>query len=749
MVYCGKPSKGCQMCRQRRIKCDETKPVCNQCIKARRQCPGYRDEFDLILRNENQAAKRRALKLSAPRRRATNSSTASSSSSSGSGSGAEKVAQRPLTTANLSTSSFSSSPPSSSSSSSSSPSSSRSPTLSSSSSSSSSSSPNTTPSPKVPSSTPDYYYHYHHQQQQRQIQRRPSPPADLLGLGLGPTPIHIPPETLAPSHFVANFVLTPRPDGSRGFLDYLLPLLTPNANTNTNPRTGPGPGPDNAHLWHAFQACALASLGNRPGYYHSGAGRGINGGREAGGGGGGGGGEVGPPPAIGPHGVSAQDAASAKGILGKAFAEYSKALRATQAALVHPERWKSDGVLAAVLLLGMFENITAKQIGNLAWGSHVEGAIQIVKARGRSQFRTMLGRQLFIAVRTQLIIHSLTSATPPVMGPEWWTDEVAIDSNATACQHLALQAGQLRAEITRALAALPRTPEAIEFVRGLMHRAEALDAQIQAWMDNLPESWQYRTVYWHMPNPNSRNPHDQDPARAEVFPGGRVDVYGDLWLASVWNQARTTRLALWSLAVRCAAWVCSPEDYRTTPQYAAAAKTCQEMIVDILASVPYNLGWRQGGKGKGVLGQDLPSSSSSGGLGGPFLDGAGEYGMMALAAYFVSWPLSCTLTQDFATDAQRAYARGRLRYIGDVVGIRYTHILSQLGQLQFRVPSMLIRHDGLMANPQQMPYNFEKMLSAARTTCPLPEGHAVGRDQGMLRERAYQGQTAAGRQIEV
>jgi hypothetical protein len=42
-------------------------------------------------------------------------------------------------------------------------------------------------------------------------------------------------------------------------------------------------------------------------------------------------------------------------VLGKAFAEYSRALRTTQAALMDPERWRSDGVLAAVLLLGMFE----------------------------------------------------------------------------------------------------------------------------------------------------------------------------------------------------------------------------------------------------------------------------------------------------------------------------------------------------------------------------------------------------------
>jgi hypothetical protein len=173
-----------------------------------------------------------------------------------------------------------------------------------------------------------------------------------------------------------------------------------------------------------------------------------------------------------------------------------------------------------------------------------------------------------------------------------------------------------------------------------------------------------------------------------------VDEYGDLWLASVWNQARVTRLVLMSLLVRCAAWVCSPQDYRTTEAHVTAARTCGRMIEDLLASVPYSLGWS---------GEREKKRSGVGS--GPFLDGEGEYGRMALAAYFVSWPLSCVVTQDYATDArkcgilsflffflswdvekggadiymaERAYAKGRLKHIGDVVGIRYAHILSQV-----------------------------------------------------------------------
>ncbi|KAK7180885.1 White-opaque regulator 1-like protein 1 [Paraphaeosphaeria sporulosa] len=62
MVYTGKPSKGCGMCKSRRIKCDEKRPICSQCQKSGRACPGYPDEFDLMFRDENKALARKARK---------------------------------------------------------------------------------------------------------------------------------------------------------------------------------------------------------------------------------------------------------------------------------------------------------------------------------------------------------------------------------------------------------------------------------------------------------------------------------------------------------------------------------------------------------------------------------------------------------------------------------------------------------------------------------------------------------------
>lgn len=129
--------------------------------------------------------------------------------------------------------------------------------------------------------------------------------------------IQINTETQASCHFVSNFVLLPRhgryyrppfcllrPPSSpsvsstRGFMDYLIPVM----------KNDPGA----SHLQFAFNACALASLGNR---------------------------------------VNSIDIDFHE----RSFAEYVKALQATNAAIRDPKKSTSDSLLAAVLLLSMFE----------------------------------------------------------------------------------------------------------------------------------------------------------------------------------------------------------------------------------------------------------------------------------------------------------------------------------------------------------------------------------------------------------
>ncbi|KAF2403593.1 hypothetical protein EJ06DRAFT_527201 [Trichodelitschia bisporula] len=60
MVYFGKPSTACDTCRKRRIKCDEARPSCGQCLRTSRSCAGYPNSLDVLFRNETAAVKHRA-----------------------------------------------------------------------------------------------------------------------------------------------------------------------------------------------------------------------------------------------------------------------------------------------------------------------------------------------------------------------------------------------------------------------------------------------------------------------------------------------------------------------------------------------------------------------------------------------------------------------------------------------------------------------------------------------------------------
>ncbi|KAK5995777.1 Transcription factor dbaG-like protein [Cladobotryum mycophilum] len=570
MVYQGKPSKGCQMCRSRRIKCDEQRPTCGQCQKSRRQCPGYKDEFDLVFRNETQATERRAKRASkkALAKKLNKDSSSSSDTSS------------PIAL-----------------------------------------SPSTSPSSAV--AMPPWLVSlasrssYHARASLYSLFKTPQPTLD----------------DRAACFFISNYVLIPQQGNTRGFLEYVIPILIV----------------DEVALpfKYAFEACALATLGN--------------------------------------HLPLADD------ISKRALQKYTQALSAVSTTLKNPGTRLQDATLAAVLLLGLFENVTAQQPGMFAWGSHIEGAIQLAESRGAEQLQSKIGITLFIAVRTQMIIHTFSTAKLPKSGLTWWAKEEAVrDKYASQCQELNLRTGDIRGKVNQLMGELPRNEETIKVMQDMVKKAQIIDRDCVTWARSLPEHFRYQTVAWEQ--------HDtySDYSRAEVFPG-RIDAYQDLWVASIWNMMRCSRIILASIVVRCTAWICAPVDYRSTPEYAAAARICVEIIEDIIASVPYQLGWFANRK---YLLQHPSLSQFACGL---------EDTPKSLAGYFLTWPLACVQGQDYTTELQRAWVKERLVYIGKELGLRYALMLSEStdkvndNQLTVRAPSMLIRKDGLMS-PNQ-PYS--------------------------------------------
>ncbi|KAI1129264.1 hypothetical protein F5Y10DRAFT_238576 [Nemania abortiva] len=68
MVFPGRFSTGCELCRKRKIKCDEGRPSCRRCRTYGKPCPGYADQFHF--RVDRTASKQERISQSQPRAQA-------------------------------------------------------------------------------------------------------------------------------------------------------------------------------------------------------------------------------------------------------------------------------------------------------------------------------------------------------------------------------------------------------------------------------------------------------------------------------------------------------------------------------------------------------------------------------------------------------------------------------------------------------------------------------------------------------
>lgn len=248
------------------------------------------------------------------------------------------------------------------------------------------------------------------------------------------------------------------------------------------------------------------------------------------------------------------------------------------------------------------------------------------------------------------------------MGANWWTRQSELcDPIGARFSRFSLEISEVRAEVTRLMAVLPRHGHGMDHMLEMLRKTQDLDRSIANWLETLPAEYHFSTLCVE----EDRAVEGLLPLRdAPVFPGGRVDMYSDLATCGLRNSMRASRIILGSLIIRVAAWICSPADYRLTPEYATAVGTMTASIADIVASVPFAL--RTYAKGQhGAL------------AAGRFLCGADEQSKM-VGGMTAAWPLSTVRTCDFTTDAQREWAVGRLHFIAHDLGIRYASTLADV-----------------------------------------------------------------------
>lgn len=580
MVNTGKPSKGCYICRARRIKCDEGKPSCMKCLKSKRECLGYRDEYELKLRDQTKATKRKASI-------AFDASTPTFTIDSYSHSPCQSECSRP-TRRKIDT-------------------------------------PNnvniykaidwiTTTSPSGLLSTDGT--HTEPSRLLKPVSRvdieLPASPKMAVSCQLSP-PIN----ERATCFFLSNFVLLPRGVTGKGNLDFLMPLVYAARSTETT-------------LMLALNAVAHVALANQP---------------------------------------------DARKLIPLADSQYVIALNQVNKDLQDPEKAKQDATLAAVFLLSLYEQLSSHPMSLTGWLSHINGAVALVKTRGRSQLDTKIGRSLFDAVRRHMTIECISRSKDVKEGVDWWTSFASDDKVQHQVSVLNLKVANLRADSHRICTLEARTAENVKKVVDHLENAKLIEREYVDWYTNLPDEWVPRMAAW------IDDISEKDLESATCYPG-KIDIYGELWMATTHNIARASRLFIITTILRCTAWLNSGLDYRLTPEYVNASRQASLLIDDIVSSIPLFFGCD-------TLHTDIPVVENSYFPCGKDsrISGKGVTGVWAI------WPVFAAAASDFATNSQRLWLRGRLKYIAEDLGIRQAEMLLEL---QTRYPSTFIYRDQVM-----------------------------------------------------
>lgn len=309
---------------------------------------------------------------------------------------------------------------------------------------------------------------------------------------------------------------------------------------------------------------------------------------------------------------------------------YSTAIQQTSLALASPQLAVKDATLASVLLLALFEALTFQgRRSPTNWTMHMNGATELLQLRGPGQFRTVLGRSMFLDITNDILTSCANRhvAPPPALAE-------LLTQLADVVGH-----DDLHVRITRATAGMA---DLVSVVTGggdpdsvalqVVLRGRQLDAHISELLEQFAALRPYVVL---------------DPASAPDSAYNKIaHHYSSPKLCWQWNNLRMMRVFVNSWVFRAAAAAKSalrdsPEALDVLEQSRVlriAASNVERMATDILGTVSYCHG--------------LPALSNY---------------RLTMARWLI-WPLSAVATSQVAPITARIYARDNLHAFGRETG---------------------------------------------------------------------------------
>ncbi|KAJ4164939.1 hypothetical protein LMH87_006592 [Akanthomyces muscarius] len=289
---------------------------------------------------------------------------------------------------------------------------------------------------------------------------------------------------------------------------------------------------------------------------------------------------------------------------------YTRTMERVNRALADPVAARRDSTIVTVLVLALYEFSKASLDG---WKQHIDGAVSLLNVRGKSQFTTSTGLQIFKDVFTQLLTNCLRIGIPmpsslrmlrteaskafSVSDPYWVAASAMVElldlyhqispggySYISHDPNASVSNTSSSAAPTSNKKAAPNL--SIEDLERYLSQALDIDYRLESRFAECPPEWCYAV----MSNPS---PANLDTTR---FHGEVHHLYHDVYVANVWNRMRTCRIlanhAIGYLLLRGANidpnWFFS-NNYVDRLQ--GVSRTMAHIRADLLAAVPQLMGY--------------------------------------------------------------------------------------------------------------------------------------------------------------
>ncbi|KIW17906.1 hypothetical protein PV08_05101 [Exophiala spinifera] len=304
---------------------------------------------------------------------------------------------------------------------------------------------------------------------------------------------------------------------------------------------------------------------------------------------------------------------------------YATALKEVNLALASPTHVANDSTLASVLLLALFEAVAFQRSDSLnSWTVHVNGAAELLKVRGPSQFESALGRALFLDVSNGIYASCAQRriATPAAISELWvhWRKIAGDDGPEVGM-------GRVSDAMANLLARMTASGEESLGNEGVVREGLELDALLVHLLEQLEEISPYQTL---------------PPVEVPTLAYNNVaHNYKSPQAARHWNVLRMMRMFVNKWVYRAASamqdvsigGVGSEEVILPERLLEMTARNSETMAFDVLSSVPFF--------------QCLPSWRHSN---------------QSMARWLI-WPLSAVAVSMFVPVSAQMYARNSLQAI--------------------------------------------------------------------------------------